>query len=279
MHNEAMKSWKVWYIVHTHTIVHVLQKKSVTTVHQRPRNGVSTASMSSVSDGTTRFGTVTDNNATRQGAGGSGVGTGGSTGGARGSGRGGTSGTTGLTEDCDSCVNGTGADHVSTPATGRSSGDSASTGTVTTSERTSSTSELLLEDQTHVLLPRKVAVNNMQIRILKERIQGYGKKGLFKKCKFIACEEGLQQVMAKLALIFQIPQQKRQAFTAQFKKTVMDSLNAKRAFCEQQGGKIVLSKYNVLLLTRLLLDYHTPHNSYYYLFLINLLPPLYRLSY
>jgi hypothetical protein len=55
--------------------------------------------MSSVSDGTNWCGTVTDNNAIRRGAGGSGEGAGCSTGGARGSGRGGTSGTTGLTED------------------------------------------------------------------------------------------------------------------------------------------------------------------------------------
>ena len=236
----------------------VVQTSTVRTV-QRTRNGVgTTASVSSVSDSTHRGGTGTP-------GGGRGVGGGSSAG--RVIGGGGYANSTGPAGDCDS-ASGTGtANHLSTPATGRSSQDGASGGTVTTSERTSSSSRTgsgarsnrdrygggdlgpmansddLLEDQTHVLLPRRVAENNKQIKVLKERIQGYGKKGLFKKCKFIACEEGLQQVMAKLALIFQIPQQKRQAFTAQFKKTVMDSLNAKRAFCEQQGGKIVLSKY------------------------------------
>lgn len=250
---------------------------------KRTQNGVSTtASLSSVSYGTYRGGTVTDAGTTPGGGGTSGSGASAASG-ARGSARqvtgGGSAGPTG---DRDGASDTGIAEHLSTPATGRSSQDGASGGTVTTSERTSSSSRTgigasigtegvaggdsrsnrdrygggdlgpvansdeLLEDQTHVLLPRRVAENNKQIKVLKERIQGYGKKGLFKKCKFIACEEGLQQVMAKLALIFQIPQQKRQAFTAQFKKTVMDSLNAKRAFCEQQGGKIVLSKYYVL---------------------------------
>ena len=251
---------------------------------KRTQNGVSTtASLSSVSAGTYRGGTVTDTGGTTPGGGGTSVGGASAAGGARG-GAGASArqvtggGSAGPTGDRDGASDSGIAEHLSTPATGRSSQDGASGGTVTTSERTSSSSRTgigtegvaggasrsnrdrygggdlgpvansdeLLEDQTHVLLPRRVAENNKQIKVLKERIQGYGKKGLFKKCKFIACEEGLQQVMAKLALIFQIPQQKRQAFTAQFKKTVMDSLNAKRAFCEQQGGKIVLSKYYVL---------------------------------
>ena len=62
------------------------------------------------------------------------------------------------------------------------------------------------------------------------------------KVKFVASDSGLQHVMARMAGIFQIPMAKKQAFKSQFKKIVMDSLNAKRAFCEQQAGKVVLSK-------------------------------------
>ena len=183
---------------------------------KRTQNGVSTtASLSSVSDGTYRGGTVTDTGTTPEGGAASAAGT------ARGSAGGGARQVT-----CSGSAAPT--DHLSTPATGRSSQDGASGGTtVTTSERTSSSSSTgigagigteglaggatsrsnrdrdygggdlgpvansdeLLDDQTHVLLPRRVAENNKQIKVLKERIQRHGKKGLFKKCKFIACEE------------------------------------------------------------------------------------------
>jgi hypothetical protein len=100
----------------------------------------------------------------------------------------------------------------------------------------------VLQDQTFIRLPREVAETNRTANFLKERIQKFCKKELFKKVKFVASDSGLQHVMARMAGIFQIPMAKKQAFKSQFKKIVMDSLNAKRAFCEQQAGKVVLSK-------------------------------------
>jgi hypothetical protein len=100
----------------------------------------------------------------------------------------------------------------------------------------------VLQDQTFIRLPREVAETNRTANFLKERIQKFCKKELFKKVKFVASDSGLQHVMGRMAGIFQIPMAKKQAFKSQFKKTVMDSLNAKRAFCEQQAGKVVLSE-------------------------------------
>lgn len=100
----------------------------------------------------------------------------------------------------------------------------------------------VLQDQTFIRLPREAAETNRTANFLKERIQKFCKKELFKKVKFVASDSGLQHVMTRMAGIFQIPMAKKQAFKSQFKKIVMDSLNAKRAFCEQQAGKVVLSK-------------------------------------
>lgn len=101
----------------------------------------------------------------------------------------------------------------------------------------------VLQDQTFIRLPREVAETNRTANFLKERIQKFCKKELFKKVKFVVSDSGLQHVMTRMAGIFQIPMAKKQAFKSQFKKIVMDSLNAKRAFCEQQAGKVVLSKW------------------------------------
>jgi hypothetical protein len=188
----------------------LVQTSTVRTV-QRTRNGVSTtASVSSVSDSTHRGGTGTP-------GGGRGVGGSSSAGQVIGGG-GRANSTAGPAGDCDS-ASGTGtANHLSTHATGRSSQDGASGGTVTTSERTSSSSRTgsgarsnrdryggrdlgpmansddLLEDQTHVLLPRRVAENNKQIKVLKERIQGYGKKGFL---TYIRDTERRKAILAK----------------------------------------------------------------------------------